>query len=84
MTTFLKYKDLKSRGITFSRVHVRFLVNRGRFPKPVRLGNKENSWIETEIEDWIAERIKARGSQYEPAVSASVHAEESLSAEATD
>jgi prophage regulatory protein len=78
--TFLHYKDLKRKGVPFSRVHVGRMVKEGRFPKPVKLGEKENCWIESEIEDWLAERIRARGSQYEPGV----HAGWRASAEATD
>jgi prophage regulatory protein len=63
--TFLSYRDLRSKGINFSRVHVRRLVQAGRFPKPVKLGEKDNSWIEAEIDDWVSGRIQARGDAYE-------------------
>jgi prophage regulatory protein len=65
--TFLNYRDLKRKGIPFSRVYVGRMVKEGRFPKPVKLGDKVNSWIETEIDDWIAGRIAVRGGQYETA-----------------
>jgi predicted DNA-binding transcriptional regulator AlpA len=29
------------------------------FPKPVKIGNK-NAWIESEIDEWIAERVRER------------------------
>ncbi|MEQ6435413.1 AlpA family transcriptional regulator [Comamonas sp. w2-DMI] len=32
----------------------------GGFPKPVPLGGGRVAWIEQEIQDWIAECIKAR------------------------
>lgn len=30
------------------------------FPKPVRLGVNSVGWIDTELEDWLAEKIAAR------------------------
>jgi prophage regulatory protein len=36
------------------------LMNEGRFPRSVPLGNKSRGWIEAEIDDWIRERIAAR------------------------
>lgn len=32
----------------------------GRFPRPVPLGPKAVGWIESEIDDWISQRIAAR------------------------
>jgi prophage regulatory protein len=65
--TFLSYKDLRKKGIRFSRVHVLRMVKAGRFPKPVKLGDKENSWIEVEVDKWLTKRVEARGGEYETA-----------------
>jgi prophage regulatory protein len=35
-------------------------VREGRFPKPVRLGERGVGWVEAEIQAWIAERIAQR------------------------
>lgn len=32
------------------------MVAAGEFPKPVKLGRRAIGWIETEVDDWIAER----------------------------
>lgn len=33
---------------------------KGRFPKPVSLSEKRVAWIESEVDEWIAERIASR------------------------
>jgi prophage regulatory protein len=35
------------------------LIRAGQFPKPIKLGSR-NCWIESEIDAWIADRIRAR------------------------
>jgi prophage regulatory protein len=32
-------------------------IRQGRFPKPVKIGPNISAWRESEIEQWIAERI---------------------------
>jgi prophage regulatory protein len=34
-------------------------IQGGRFPRPIRLGARSVAWLESEINDWIAERIAA-------------------------
>jgi prophage regulatory protein len=43
-----------------SRSGIYDLMARGIFPKPVSLGPQSVAWLETEIWQWIAERIAAR------------------------
>ncbi len=33
---------------------------KGRFPKPVLLSEKRVAWVESEIDQWVAERIASR------------------------
>ena len=33
----------------------------GRFPKQVSLGAKSVAWVESEVDDWIMERVGERG-----------------------
>ncbi|MFC6053696.1 hypothetical protein A6M14_03740 [Acinetobacter sp. Ac_877] len=33
---------------------------KGRFPKPVVLSERRVAWIESEVNEWIAERIASR------------------------
>jgi prophage regulatory protein len=35
-------------------------IQKGKFPKPVKLGPKSVGWIETELDAWIAERVAQR------------------------
>lgn len=34
-------------------------IKAGVFPKPIPLGARAVGWIESEVSDWIAERVKA-------------------------
>ncbi|QFT86562.1 Prophage CP4-57 regulatory protein (AlpA) [Halomonas sp. THAF12] len=36
------------------------LINAGNFPAPVPVGPRAVAWIESEINDWIEERIESR------------------------
>lgn len=35
------------------------LAHQGRFPRPVKIGERSSGWVEAEVEDWIAQRIAA-------------------------
>lgn len=36
------------------------LIDAGEFPKPVPLMKRTVGWLDTEVNDWICERIAAR------------------------
>ena len=58
----VKYSELKSvYGITFSRRHLARLEHEKKFPKRVQLGVNRVGWVETEIDEWLAEKLAARG-----------------------
>jgi prophage regulatory protein len=38
------------------------LMAQGSFPKPVPLGLKARGWLESEVNDWIANRVAERDS----------------------
>jgi prophage regulatory protein len=61
---FLRFRELATRGIPFSRQHIHRLVAAGSFPKPVKIGAATNGFIETEINAWCAEKIAIRGPGY--------------------
>jgi prophage regulatory protein len=66
----LRYEDLRARGIPFSATHIHYLVKRGQFPRPIKLGYSTKRWVESEIDAWIAERAAARmtsGPTWQPA-----------------
>ena len=38
----------------------------GTFPRPIKLGPRASGWLESEIDEWIAQRIReTRGSEQE-------------------
>jgi prophage regulatory protein len=64
------WKDLKTRGITFSRSRMDTLVKEGKFPRPVTLGFSTQGFIEDEIDAYLAEKAAARaaiGPTWQPA-----------------
>ncbi len=56
---FLSPKQLKARGIPWSRQYVHKLEKLGRFPKRVVLGPKTIAWRESEIQAWEESRLNA-------------------------
>ena len=55
----LSYKDLKERGIPWTRVHVNRMEKNGRFPRRIKLGPNTVAWPEEKIDAWLAERAEA-------------------------
>ena len=57
-------KILKLRQVTekaaISRSSLYAKVKQGKFPAPVKLGERASGWIEDEIDAWIEQRIQAR------------------------
>lgn len=35
------------------------LAKEGKFPKPIKLGERSSGWLSSEIEKWLEERITA-------------------------
>ena len=58
---FLRRKQVESRiGLLRSTIYQ--YVKDGVFPKPVPLGPRAVGWLESEVSEWIAGRVKlARG-----------------------
>jgi prophage regulatory protein len=57
----LSLSELKSKkGIPFSRQHVHRLVKLGRFPRPIKVGEATNGWLESEIDAWLVAKIAER------------------------
>jgi prophage regulatory protein len=36
------------------------LVSLGRFPKPIKLGERGSGWLTSEIDAWLQSRVDAR------------------------
>ncbi len=46
-----------------SRSSVYEAMQKGEFPKPVKLGGRSSAWVKSEIEQWVQARILARENQ---------------------
>ena len=55
----LDFDGLAEKGIKFSDTHIGRLIERGAFPKPVKIGNR-NHLVETEIDQYIADKLVQR------------------------
>ena len=57
----LSLRDLKRvKGISYSRPHLYRLVNADKFPRPIKLGANCIAFVESEVDDWLQEKIDAR------------------------
>jgi len=63
MTVLISFKDLRDRGIHFSKMHINRLVKENKFPAPVKIGKGTNAWLESEIEQYLADCIARRRTQ---------------------
>jgi prophage regulatory protein len=62
--TVLRLKDVMNRT-GLSRSHIYHLVSKSQFPSQIKLGGiRASGWIESEVQQWIQDRINAsRGTQ---------------------
>jgi prophage regulatory protein len=56
----LSVADLKERGISYCRAQIYRKIKDGSFPRPIHLGENKIAWLESEIDQWIADLAKAR------------------------
>ncbi len=49
---------IDSTGLARSTIYKN--IAEGNFPKPVPLGNRCVGWVESEVHDWILEKIRER------------------------
>jgi len=58
VTTILRLPAVKARtGLSRSSIYLR--ISKGEFPAPVSLGGRAVGWVEEDINQWLAEKIKA-------------------------
>ena len=59
--SILRCKQVQARtGLARSTIYLN--IKSGTFPRPVLLGARAVGWLESEVSDWIAERVRiARG-----------------------
>ena len=55
----LKVKEVASE-INVSVPQVYKLVSLGRFPKPIKLGERGSGWLRIEIDAWLQSRVDVR------------------------
>ena len=58
--TFLRFSQLKTKGIPWSRIHVDRLEKAGKFPRRVQLGGNTVAWVEDEIDAHLAAKVAER------------------------
>ena len=49
--------------VLYSPAHIDRLEHADQFPKRVRLGTNRVGWIESEIDEWLQERVDQRDKQ---------------------
>lgn len=57
---FLRLRDVEART-GLRRSHIYFLSSRGRFPRPLKLGDRASARVAGEVDEWIMARIRASG-----------------------
>ena len=58
----MKLKEvMHTTGLARSTVY-KYIAD-GNFPKPVSLGERNVAWLQSEIEDWIMEKVELRDTQ---------------------
>jgi prophage regulatory protein len=55
----LSKKQVREKVI-YSIQHITRLEQAGKFPKRIRLGEGRVGWLESEIDDWISQKLLAR------------------------
>lgn len=55
-TVVVSYAGLRALGVRYSRVHLRRLTAKGRFPAPIQLSDNRIAWRLTDLERWLASR----------------------------
>jgi predicted DNA-binding transcriptional regulator AlpA len=57
---FVTYENLRDYGITAHKVSIWRWERAGQFPKRVQISPVRHAWVESEIRQWLADRIAAR------------------------
>jgi prophage regulatory protein len=55
---FLRLSEVRHR-VPYSRATIYRLITAGQFPRPYSLGARAVAWLESEVDAWIAARVKA-------------------------
>jgi len=57
---FLRFEDLQSYGITWTRAHLDRLQKAGKFPKKIKIGANTAVYLQSEIIAWVEARCAER------------------------
>ena len=64
----LRWPEVKER-VGICRSHAHALAGEGKFPKPIKLSERASAWVESEIDEWLRDRIaESRPTSNSPAV----------------
>ena len=63
---FVSYDQLRNHGVTFSRVHLRRLIELGQFPRPHLLSANRIAWRISELAAWKAARPHVFANKSQP------------------
>jgi predicted DNA-binding transcriptional regulator AlpA len=55
---FIGFDGLRTKGITFSKAHLRRLMSRQKFPPPIYLSQRRLAWPEHVIDEWMVDKWK--------------------------
>jgi prophage regulatory protein len=58
----IRFPELKER-IGFSRSHIHNLISQGKFPKQIKIGDRASGWLNSQISEWLEQRIADSQSQ---------------------
>jgi prophage regulatory protein len=56
----LSLRDLREKGIPFTRQHIHRLIKEGKFPAPAKIGENTNAWPDHEIDAYLKNCIARR------------------------
>ena len=59
MQRLLRLPDVLSR-VPLSRSQLYLEMEAGRFPKPIKISERANAWLEADIDAFIAAKLEAR------------------------
>ena len=59
MSKILKVKEV-AEELNVSVQQIYKLVSKGKFPKPIKLGERGSGWLTSEIDAWLQSKVDAR------------------------
>ena len=63
--SFLRLPKVKQRT-GFGRSQIYLLIKQGKFPKQIHIGSKSVAWLDSEVSEWMKERIRLSRNGLQP------------------